>query len=472
MRYTGRGHCEKRGRVDLKRSEMERVLLAEAVKRGNLDFLTKQGINPDYFSPHNKTARALWKRTQEIGRVPSRKFVDNLGPKTDIKDWEPESDIVDECVVELRELHSRDEVNRVLFGIKETLGEEDGWKKVMREVPQLLAKAGMILETNKVIDYAADASTRLDFVNEMKAMREAGVYTVNYAHHGINDHFGGITPGLHLYVARPGVGKTWTCLLDIWYSWTQGANVGIFSLEMDANRVGIRLDSLQAHFLGFDLMKGIMRRDPNLQDPMGLVREQQAYRDHLVGLEKMAESGECGKMKIWTMQNFRNAPPTPRMIEALAREEGLDVVLIDQLELVEADSGNKNKIDKLDEVARDLKLAAERMNIPFLVPHQMNRATIKEKEVSIANLANSDGPARHADTVCYLTRDKDANILMYDFLKSRNGPADDKFALEWDWSNGVYRTMDMDETTQAIMDARERQDEEELSEREEDGDWG
>lgn len=427
----------------MKRREAERIALAQAVENGTLDVLVKENINPEYFGVYRKDAVKLWNWSNNLGGVlPSIREVEK-SEEYSIKDWEPYTEDVPQALFEIREFHAEDEFNRVLMDMRPALKDKEnkGWKQLIKEMPNKLYTIESILENKPAKDFAEHGSERLDYVIERRKQNEKGVWKINFAHNGINDHFGGYEPGFYMYVARTGMGKTWTCLLDLWYSWFKGANVGIFSLEMDVNRVGLRLDTFESHFRAYDLSRGIIRRNEEDLSEEDQEREAEEYRQYLLSLKEMSEKGERGKFRIWTESMFQNGV-TPKRIEALVRDEGLDFIVVDQLELVNSDTGLTDERARLNEVSREFKRMAERLEIPILVPHQMNRETLKVKDVTAANVAGSDGPARHAEFVCYLTRDENSNILWYDFLKSRNAPTEKKFALQWDWNVGTYKPID------------------------------
>ena len=58
-------------------------------------------------------------------------------------------------------------------------------------------------------------------------------------------------------VARPGVGKTWCLLRSALASLEQGLNVGIYSGEMSARKVGYRFDTLASHISNYGITKGV-----------------------------------------------------------------------------------------------------------------------------------------------------------------------------------------------------------------------
>lgn len=427
------------------RKEVERVILAQIISNNDLGPATSLNISQQYFTTYRDLADHLWNTHREKGFVPTKKTIKTLFKKFDGTPPENESE-VKEAAAYLQDFHCKDKLVEKLMGLKTGMSDNnpDGWKKILDEWPADLARINSIRDSSSAKDYAADAEERYKYVESRKEQRENRNYRVNFAHGSMNDHFGGYEPGFYLYVARTGKGKTWTCLLDLWWTWYHGrtldkpVNVGLFSLEMDINKVGLRLDTFENHFSNYDLNRGIIRRDKNIDDDAALEKEADSYRNYIETISTESKEGKRGKFKIWTQEMF-NGPITPTRIEALIKEEDLDFVVVDQLELVDPDSRTGDERARLNEVSRAFKKMSGRLGIPILVPHQMNRETVKAKEVTDANVAGSDGPARHAEFVCYLTKDETNNAMLYKFLKARNAPTNREFALEWDWDTGVYK---------------------------------
>jgi len=442
----------------MNRAETERILLVQAISERRLDLLRNENITPEFFDTHKKIALDLWENYDKMkGKTISLVSAENKATDQEdkkheiyqtIKDWTPRPDDVEEAVEELREYHAHDEVNRTLLDIKNMVNSDrkHGWKKIIKAVPTRLAEIENIMVSSKPVDFAVDAEQRLDYIRERARQRESGNWRVQFAHPDMNKFLGGYEPGFYMYVARTGVGKTWSCLLDAWHSWyyaEEPLNVGIFSLEMNVNRIGLRLDTFGSHFRAFELQKGRIVKDPTIMDPREIEKQANEYRNYLEEIRDDSISGKRGKFRIWTLPSM-GGKATPNKIEALVRSEKLDFVVVDQLELVDADEGTMDDKDKLNRTSLAFKKMAENLEIPVLVPHQMNRETLKVKEVTAANVAGSDGPARHAEFVCHLTRDEHSKVMWYSFLKMRDAPSNEQFALQWDYSDGYYSPVGVD----------------------------
>ncbi len=438
------------------RKEVERVILSAIISDGDLSPAVSRNIGQEYFGNHSSEAEFIWNRKQESGAVPTPKTIKKVFKGLDLTPPANNAEI-EEAAWYLKQFHAKDLLNKQLLELRPKLSSNnpDGWREILMEWPEKFANIQNIMNSTRAKDFAGDALERYKYVQKRGEQREEGSYRVNFAHEVMNEHFGGYEPGFYLYVARTGKGKTWTCLLDLWWTWYAGrlldkpVNVGLFSLEMDINKVGLRLDTFESKFSNYDLNRGLARKNKEIEDEEILEQQAIEYKNYIERLAAESEEGKRGKFKIWTREML-GGNVTPSRIEALIKEEDLDFVVVDQLELVDANSGTADERAKLNETSLAFKKMSGMLNIPILVPHQMNRETIKTKEVTDANVAGSDGPARHAEFVCYLERDKTTNVMSYNFLKSRNAPIDKKFYLKWDWDTGVYSVCDIDEETMKV----------------------
>ena len=115
----------------------------------------------------------------------------------------------------------------------------------------------------------------------------------------------------------------------------------------------------------------------------------------------------------------------------LKREKGLDLVMIDYLQLMSSGSRNKeNRQQEVSEMSRMLKVAARELNVPIIVLSQLSRAveTRKGRPV-LSDLRESGAIEQDADIVMFLHRnempgeDESAVLSLIDLIiaKHRNG---------------------------------------------------
>ncbi|MFA5021611.1 MAG: replicative DNA helicase [Patescibacteria group bacterium] len=243
---------------------------------------------------------------------------------------------------------------------------------------------------------------------------------------------------LVILAARPSMGKT-TLALDIARNVAvrgKGA-VGIFSLEMSKEQL---VDRLLCSEAGVDLWK---MRTGKLSDQgenddfsrinhaMGLLSEAKIYID---------DSANAGVMEIRTKAR------------RLQSEHGLDLIVLDYLQLMEGRSNKENRVQEVSDISRNLKAIARELNVPVLALSQLSRG-VESRDTHVPRLADlreSGSIEQDADVVLFIYRDKmyhqdlppdKANIAEIYVAKHRNGPTG-KIKLFFDEHNVTFKNLE------------------------------
>lgn len=218
---------------------------------------------------------------------------------------------------------------------------------------------------------------------------------------------------LIILAARPSMGKT-TLALDIARisSITHDKSVLIFSLEMSSQQLVDRMLSAQSRVNAWNLRTGRLSSD----------REFSQLRD---SLDKLA------KAKIYIDDQPGNS--IVRM-KALARrlkaEKGLDLVVVDYLQLMTTSKNYDSMVNQVTEISRSLKSLAKELNVPVLALSQLSRAVeSRGGKPRLSDLRDSGSIEQDADVVMFIHREdkgKDesekTNIAEILIEKHRNGP--------------------------------------------------
>ncbi len=222
---------------------------------------------------------------------------------------------------------------------------------------------------------------------------------------------------LVIVAARPSVGKTSLALDIVRHAATiHNKKVGIFSLEMSKEQL---VDRLLCAESGVDLWK---LRTGKLQDSgedddfprigraMGVLSEASLFID---------DSSAANVMEIRTKAR------------RLKSEHGLDMIMIDYLQLMEGRSSTENRVQEITEITRALKGIARELNVPVLALSQLSRAVeLRQPPIpKLADLRESGSIEQDADVVLFIYREalykKDSdkpNIAEIHIAKHRNGP--------------------------------------------------
>ncbi len=440
----------------MSRERCERQLLAYAAKVGSTDFLRKEQMGPSFFHEYHDEAVKLFKLQETDGFLPTvQRLTEATDPKTEKRYFEnldfseaPDERDVPDYKRELRQHHGQDVYLEKMAEAKQAW-KDGNWDEIPQKMNRWAQEIQAVLVPNQVMDLTADAAERYNYFQERSKAAIEGTWLTQFAHPEMNEFIGGYQPGdLVTYVSRPGVGKTFSIVLDAFHCWSNGASVLFVSMETDQNQIGFRFDALHSQkgeepgFSTYNLRKGLAVKVPDLPPSEKRVyatdETAQEYYEYIERLREMRKRGECPPFYVVTPKNAQGRI-TPSYIEALARELNVDIVFVDYMGLVPSDTGQKEERFRLAEVSWAFKEAAVRLNIPFVVPHQMNRETEKAKEINVANFAGSDAVGQNVDVGIYIT--KEENVVKYQLLKVRGGPSNRRFAWVWDYDTGIRRTV-------------------------------
>ncbi len=115
----------------------------------------------------------------------------------------------------------------------------------------------------------------------------------------------------------------------------------------------------------------------------------------------------------------------------LDSEFGLDLVIIDYLQLMVGDSRSENRVQEVSGISRGLKGLARELNLPVVAASQLSRAVEQrtDKHPVLADLRESGSLEQDADVVMFIYRDELYNpeteqqhIAEIMVSKHRNGP--------------------------------------------------
>jgi replicative DNA helicase len=231
------------------------------------------------------------------------------------------------------------------------------------------------------------------------------------------DHcLGGMQPSdLLILAARPAMGKS-SLSLSIAYNavFTYGQRVALFSLEMSKKQLVQRLLSYDTHVPLYCLRNGYVQ-DDQWADLM--VSQERLNTDKLM----IDDTGGI------TLSALRSKA------RRLKASHGLDLIIVDYLQLMHADAGNRNRNreQEVAELSTGLKELAKELDIPVLALAQLSRAVEgrKEKVPMLSDLRESGSIENDADVVMFIYRDEYYNpetqrqgLADIIIAKHRNGP--------------------------------------------------
>ncbi|MBR6585769.1 MAG: replicative DNA helicase [Firmicutes bacterium] len=226
---------------------------------------------------------------------------------------------------------------------------------------------------------------------------------------------------LVILAARPAMGKTAFALNIAQQSAVKyGSSVIIFSLEMSKEQLGQRLLAMQVRVEMQKLKQGDLDRKDWDRITMALdeLNSTKIVIDDTPGISIMEMRNKCRRLKA---------------------EQGLDLIVIDYLQLMSLQGKTDNRQQEISTISRNLKLLAREMDCACIVLSQLSRAPEQRQDHRpiLSDLRESGSIEQDADIVIFLYRDDYYNentdkpgVCEVNIAKHRSGPTD-KIDLTW-----------------------------------------
>lgn len=224
--------------------------------------------------------------------------------------------------------------------------------------------------------------------------------------------------GLHggeliLVGARPSMGKTTFAMNVAQHAGVRcGKTVAMFSLEMPREQIAMRMLCTEASVDMQSIRRGMIDDDGwmRLTTALGPLAASNMYLDDTPGITSAQLRSRCRR---------------------LMAERGLDLIIIDYLQLMSSDKRSENRQTEVSEISRALKGIALELHVPLIACAQLSRANAQraDKRPILSDLRDSGSIEQDADVVMFLHREEyynpdtpDKNIGEVIVQKQRNGP--------------------------------------------------
>ncbi len=226
----------------------------------------------------------------------------------------------------------------------------------------------------------------------------------------------GLQPSdLIILAGRPSMGKTALAM-----NMVQNAAllykvpVGVFSLEMSKEQLGMRLLCSVGKVDSQRVRTGHLQENdwPKLARAVGMLTEAPIYIDDTPALSALELRAKARRLKT---------------------EHQLGLVVVDYLQLMRGHSATERREQEISEISRSLKAMAKELHIPVIALSQLNRSleSRSDKRPQLSDLRESGAIEQDADVICFIYRDEvynksEANPKrgMAELIigKQRNGP--------------------------------------------------
>lgn len=270
---------------------------------------------------------------------------------------------------------------------------------------------------------------------ESAAESEDGMVGPSWGFPDLDKITGGICEELIIVGARPSMGKTAFALSvaeDL--AMRQGLNVGIFSIEMNAQALMNRLVSRRARIDAQRLRRGQLQGQ----------EWEQFYRT----------TGELSEAGIFIDHQARMASQMRARARRWHARYGLDLIVIDYLQLMHPEVADARlpRVQQLASITAILKSMAGELGVPAIVISQLNRNVDGrgDKRPLLSDLRDSGTIEQDADVVMFIYRDEyyegdsseRPNIAEISIAKQRNGPAGVVVDLFWYAALATFRNLE------------------------------
>lgn len=252
----------------------------------------------------------------------------------------------------------------------------------------------------------------------------------------LNSLLGGFQKSdLVLLAARPSMGKTALAVNLAVNAAKAGKKVAMFSLEMSKTQIGQRILASFAQMNLSSLFKGELEG----QDLVNLITASNELSKYSLHIDDTAAISLI-ELKA--------------KLRRLKMEEGLDLVVIDYLQLMTTGERIENRVQEISQISRGLKAIAKELDVPVLALSQLSRALEQrpDKRPKLSDLRESGAIEQDADIVMFLYRDyvynketENPNLAEVIVSKHRNGPIGvvnliwkDEYTRFFDVSNKAY----------------------------------
>lgn len=169
-----------------------------------------------------------------------------------------------------------------------------------------------------------------------------------------------------------------------------GGRVAFFSLEMSAEQLATRILSEQARVSSSDIRRGTIQENQfqKLVETSNALSTVPLFIDDTGGLNVAQMMARARRLK---------------------RQKGLDLVIVDYLQLLSGSSKNQgNRVQELTEITTSLKALSKELDVPLIALSQLSRQveTRDDKRPQLSDLRESGSIEQDADVVAFIYRDE------------------------------------------------------------------
>jgi len=218
---------------------------------------------------------------------------------------------------------------------------------------------------------------------------------------------------LIIIAGRPSMGKTSFAMNLAENAALHNENsVAVFSMEMPGEQLALRMMSSLGRIDSHSLRTGKLDDQdwPRLISSVNMLSKARLFIDDTGALTPTELRARTRRLK---------------------REHGLDLVIVDYLQLMQVGGSTENRATEISEISRSLKALAKELEVPIVALSQLNRSVEQrpDKRPVMSDLRESGSIEQDADVILFIYRDEVYNAESADkgtaeiiIRKQRNGP--------------------------------------------------
>jgi replicative DNA helicase len=296
---------------------------------------------------------------------------------------------------------------------------------------QLITKTSELKKnTSAIRDIdATDLDSAVAYYEQVKKQQELGAIGIKTGLPGFDNYLpSGIMPGqLGVFLAYPGIGKSWLALYFAVQAWKQGKSPMIISLEMSETEVRNRVFAI----MGEGLWSHRKLSNGDVEIDM---------------LKKWHANKVEGRPEFHIISNDSGGEVTPSVIRGKIDQYKPDFVVVDYLQLMSPNQRADSETVKMKNLSRELKLMSISEEVPIIAISSATPDDVKDLSTppTLGQTAWSRQIAYDADWVMALGRGVNSDIIECVFRKNRNGFMGD-FLVQVDFDKGYYRYKDFED---------------------------
>ncbi len=282
--------------------------------------------------------------------------------------------------------------------------ELNGRQQIEAAEQQLYTLAETGAATSGFVDFKDALSGAVEMAGEAYN-RDGGLSGLSTGLMDLDQKLGGLhASDLIILAARPSMGKSslatniafnvarryaWEPLPDGGRKTVDGGVVGFFALEMSAEQLAMRLLAEVTGVASDRIRKGEITASEfgRIRDASYEIAEAPLYIDATGGLSIAKLAARARRLK---------------------RTVGLDLIVVDYLQLVTAGDGRiDNRVQQVSEITQGLKTLAKELSVPVLAAAQLSRQVEnrEDKKPQLSDLRESGSIEQDADVVMFIYRE-------------------------------------------------------------------